>query len=651
MNGEDAGKKLVLAAAVAIGIICALPHFLIPALKPADIPYAPMIKKGITAANEDEATLGSIINKVFRSDVIIAREAHLYENRHTPSPREWLPYMILGAIRVMTGSVASVFLIGDLLFPPLMFLCVYALAYGILRQRYPAALIGVSVLFLYDFLQFIPPRHFQDLVDFGRALITFTKPTPFLITRLPSPELTVIFFWLALIALFRFLERPNGLNAVLTGAAWGSVFYMYVYYWQAFSAGAFFVFLYLLARREWKTSALLAGAGFMALAVSLPFWLEVIRALHADYLADYWMKYGTRFGHYIFKYLTIKYLVITALGLFLAGRDPRISKLICFMAGGLVCMNQQMILGKSVEPDHWPSRFMDPWSVFYLGICFFLFLSKRRPERPRRWAGIATVCVLLWAAWIQTAFSMESKWSYPKFRELGPHLQAFAWLDSHTRDTDVVLTLSPETIDLSAVYAHNYNFLPYFGISNIPFKQVEDRLFTAYKLLGVPEDFLRQKMEFGGEDAQRQDYYRKYVKPFRKDPAGVLRDIYESDAWAYTFFHQRYFFDKQLKASKPFKHPADIEKRINAGGYRYVPKEERERLLKAFEAVPDDPSVLIGKYKLDYVYWGPYERGIAQKNPEELPFLKKVYDDPKGEIAVYRVLKPKKRDGINVSYE
>ena len=631
-------KKFLAVILISTGLICGLPHILIPLLKPADVPYVPMLKKAITPVNEDEITLAPLMNRPFR-DVVVPREGFLFEHRDSPTPREWLPHIVIGFFRLATGSLYRVFFLADFFLPPLIFLSLFIFLYLLTRNFYWSAFISVFALFMSDLLEFIPFHSLSEASLLLNWLGNFSQPPPFFNTRLPTPELTIIFLWTGFIVLFKNFQNPSIRKSVVLGANWGLLFYLYTYYWQAFTGGCVLLMGFCLWTRDTRNFKHLLFSFFLALIISIPFWIEFIGAMKLPYSQDFWIKYGVREGRFIFKFLTLKFLFIIAVGLLLARKNKNAVLLSCFMLSALVCLNQQFILGRVVEPEHWTTRILDPWSCIFLGVC----LSSYIGPRLQRVVIFLTVLVLLWAGWIQTSYSLESRFSYPLFRQFEPHVKALNWLKSHSLATDVVLSLDPEVIDLIPVYSYNYAFI-HTGTSNGSFNEVVDRIFSAFKLLKVSPEFLEKQLESSHDDPRRWLYYNTNIKPFTADKNQVLKKIFEKESWLHTFFLHRYYYDAQrLQSKRPGVHTDEIRKRIEKKSFRYVPVPERQVLMDQFNHFPSDEQTLIHNFKLDYIYIGPYETQIPVRDLTQSDGFEKVYEDIPGNIRIYRVKSPEQK--------
>lgn len=660
MAGEK-DRRFVGLVILGMALICTLPHVLIPLLKPGDLPSMPILRKAISPITEDEVLEGGRINKVFHGEVI-PLEGYLYEHRFTPQPREWMPHFILGVITLLTGSLERTFLLGDLVLAPLLCFVIYQFVFYLTRVRAASILIAISVLFFQNLmgpLEYFPSRGLNEWRGIVAFFSSFSQPIPFLFTRLPHPELSYTFFWVALIFLFRMLDRVGKRTIWLAGISGGFLFYIYPYYWQTLYIGLGFLGLYFLAKREWNQVGKIFFVCLIALGVSLPFWYQMFQAFQLPYSEEFWLRHNLKEGRYLFKFLTLKYVFVLGLGLLMAGASNRRTVyLACFLLAGILCLNQQLITGRTIQPDHWTSRILNPWSILFLGygLTTLVTKGKRRgtsdrgsdsenaaelclPPRIRKAVRLAIFTILIWAAWIQVSYSLASNLSHPLLREMEPHLRAFGWLEANARDTDVVMTCNPEIMELMNAYTHTYQYLVNTSLSAVSFAEAEDRILTAYKILGVRTAYLEEQLARSSEDPDRWSYYEKFVAPARRDPQGVLKDIYEKDSWLHTFFYTRYYFDRDSLRTTVYRHPPDITEKILQHSYRYVPLPERERWLGAYARLTTDPAVLLNKFKLDYLYFGPYERSIATRKPDEIAYFRKVYEDQVGGIEIYKVVR------------
>jgi hypothetical protein len=461
--------------ALAIGLICGLPHLLIPTLLKNPKTYSSLnISRDVAAVTFDETVLyGAQLNYVTRT-LRPPLDAGNWEHRSDPDIVPTLPYFLLAPIARLSGSSDAALQIADFVLPPLGFLAAFAVA----RQMGASVLISIaSALVL-----LVPALEPRNCLASVLALLRM-RPAPIVpleITRFFAPELSLA---LLLCAVWLVLRARTIGAGVLAGAIGGLLFYTYLFTWVVWLPAVALVVLYRTktAGATWKhidrpsSSALVTGC-----FVGIPLAIQFIQFSHSAQSGGMTSRMQYTVGHVPDSETVIWSIAIAAmvlLGWRSAKENPVGREALLFVCGGLIAYNGQIVLGKTLESFHLPNRFFQP----YLGLVLTALLLMRLPTRTSKVISIVLVVSCLGVGLsrqLQLSILGADRYELtPASREL------FAALSRVASDDDVVLASDGDLNLMIPAHTRQRTFLPYYALTVARDEEQADRFAIMRKLL------------------------------------------------------------------------------------------------------------------------------------------------------------------------
>lgn len=474
------------AAAILVGLVCGLPHFIRPAMLSREgRPYLPLVAESADAVTYDETTLYAPRIREVMEGRLFSADPHAPE-RPGDIPflgNAWLDSLILGGLGLVLGrSVPAVFVFCDFVLPPLIFLLLFAICRRLGAELWVAICAAFAVLF----------------IDRAELL---GGPEPLKFTRLTTPEFAWVLTAGAILALILTWEQPRPRRAIAAGLLAGACFYSDPYSASFVLTGAILLACGAFASADQRRSVAMLGVALaLGIALAAPVLRQVVspegltgkqdllaRNWPADIIAP-WSKYP------------LDALVLVTL-LFLYPRRRRGFSPVLFFALA------PWILAPTTEPfllsevsSLWITRCFQPWArlslMLLLGAWMTWLLLGRasgpdavRVQRRTRGAFIAlSLLVVAMGAAQQARFSVQTA---EKATVHPGDLQAIQQLAIRAESGDVVMCLDPDLAALIPVYTSCDLFLPYSLVSPLPTTELVDRAALTASAYGVPEERLR----------------------------------------------------------------------------------------------------------------------------------------------------------------
>ena len=207
--------RLALILALTIGALYVSHHvFIGKILSDRGEVYTPIT----VASSRDEGAYYALrAHAAYKGDLIVG-DVNVYEYKDTPA---YLPIgnpLIMAGVGRLAGSLERGFIFADFLFPALIFLIIYAIAYECVRSR-----LG-SLLFASIFL--IVPKF--ALFPSAGALPSLSIPNELYFSRFEYPEITFFFFGLAIYAIFRTFRGEKWMPFAAGGKLWPPLLHLLI---------------------------------------------------------------------------------------------------------------------------------------------------------------------------------------------------------------------------------------------------------------------------------------------------------------------------------------------------------------------------------------------------------------------------------------
>jgi len=231
--------------------------------------------------------------------------------------------------------------------------------------------------------------------------------------------------------------------------------------------------------------------------LSIPFWINHYKlTMHPVY--DFLEKttLGVEYSHR--PIIELPYIFIAALIIFWNRKSQRkvFYFLFSFLIGGVVCLNQQVITGKIIEPIHFSTYTNKTFMIIALisglnKVRIFPGISGKISDKAKlsilNVSFILSIVFLCFMAFIQqNNYFHANKKIYADAQALsGP----FNWLNSHTDKEDVILTDSIKYPSFMFVrdfllYTSNYHYLSTGPQTLVSQEEMENRTLSSMRFFG-----------------------------------------------------------------------------------------------------------------------------------------------------------------------
>lgn len=398
--------------------------------------------------------------------------------------------------------------------------------------------------------------------------------------------------FLQLYLLCRGFDENKPLLALLGFAIAGIFAYSYIYFFMVSMTMLGLVLLYFLATRNIK-SLKIASIGFIiAILISLPYLFSLYSFAKDLASAGLQDRLGAEYGSF-FKsnLLALRFVAVAAALLAIVhfsgrGKVPSAGLAAALLALLLLGISAdsslQLVTGKNIQVHH----FYAIGSVFsfiavaYIISWFFSFvkLQLTNPANSELVLKVCAVAIILFYFAIQLNIGLhladgETSASYASKQEL------YGFVDEKTQKDSVILSLSyQQNLELFA-NTGRYLFLPDGYLTVAPVEELHTRILLAYKFCNVSTQFVDSLLK--GQEDKAQYYY---------------------------FFHMAY----KCNPSEGRTQYCDAE--ANESGIpdiRKTPFAVRQQLIADYDELEQDSILKQGKYKLDYLLVGNYERELG----------------------------------------
>lgn len=578
---------VALSVAVVVSLLYGLHHFLMPQFMPEGFVYKP-----ITYESDHDAGgyYGPRANAFFSRNQL-----------DSPSFLPILNPLIIGGLGKLLGSMERAYIVSDFLFPPLIFLAVYALAREILYRRLPSLILASIFIVSPLAALFIPPFNAATLHNFFTEWFpAFREPALLHFSSFEYPKITFLFYVCALFFIFRAVARGGRKNILLAGLFFGSLFYTYLYDWAYITVSLFIMLVWFALRREWNTAKSCAGIFGIGALVSIPYWLNFAALRRLPQYQDIIFRIGGLEVGRSFRFSSVwktyaRHIVwIGALAVTSLRRIPRaVIFLIALLAAYFVVVNVQAVLGFSPQPDHWYRETFLPvlLSLGVVGVWTWdRFLSARISRKTVRIScSIFLVLFFAQAFYMQYSLSRNDSVVWGVERR---YADAYAWLAEHTEADSVVGSISEATNRDILLFSHNSLFLPSGGTTLMSNEEIWQRFYV----LALAWEWSPEQLS---NFVQKNSYY-------------FFQDYYRSSA-----------IDSYFKTTH----------------LQLIPEDELAIHMSEFVETQQDSTHSI-QYRLDYLFVGPREEAILRV-PASFAKLPLAYNADG--VRIYRINHERKR--------
>lgn len=517
-----------------------------------------------------------------------------YEYKSVPGPLPPMGEYFYAALYYLTHiPINDLIVATKFLFPFILFLCAYAAAYLLGRQGLYPRLSGLAAATAVIFgLDFVNPSYLASIIRAGASVLYLS-----VWERLVNP-ITGAMLLFAFISVLILHLRGNRWMWVAMGIMLGLMTgYIFSFAIALVTTGIVCAVLFWQARfsqaREIIYTVVLGG---LINTFQIP---SIWMAMTSPDAQAFSLRNGLLLTHMplIDKWLVLVTLVLGA-ALWRYGRvqrkwgEARDSILIIssLIAATFVVMNQQIITGRTIWPEHFV-QYAVPISYVALAVVGGLFVSTFDSLWIRRvWKGILVAGIFVCLAFgAYTAVSYRSV--LPDFIDQQRIAPAMQWLDVNTPDDCVVFTVEePDTERLSDM---------------VPALTHCDVYWSSYVFVGIPEDRIEHnylmRLRFAGVTALQAP---AYIHGNNEEYRSVLFQDWKQMFW--------YSDDQWLNS---IRDNSSIQQYFDTLEIKLASDYDRE--------LKGDFKSQLQQYKIDYVMWDSEK--YPEWNPGTFPFLYEVY--------------------------
>jgi hypothetical protein len=532
-------------------------------------------------------------------------DPYLWEYRDSPTSAPILTVAsIAAAIRVF-GGAENAYVVLRILSYILVVLGIYALFYCATRDRLYALAAAAATLAL-DGLGGIlaRPASLNTYSLLASVFGTFGSGLSRNFSRVPYSAFTFPLLLLCIIAYSRLLNEPDLRKSIYAGLALGLQPLIYPVYSTSWGAGLVVLTVGLLVMRKFGHLKYLVVSGLVAVFVALPSLITQYRVMKSPFYTDMVARMSMGPGQFdpqMMVLLAVVAVIYCAAVFFLPDQvKPAFTTLAVLITGATLCLNLHLLTGVDLQRWHWRVRIVQPLMVpFILTALYPLWMKFVHRVDHYSELSIAPKGVLV--AIVAASLTMVAMheiggaWLRKPGRISLDEERAWEWLSAPTRREGTVLSIDPTVIYNSRVLGHSRSFLPVAWASAAPSAELLDRWTSAFWLYGARSSFVDTLLRVS-QPAPEWDYQ--------------VRVTFS------TLIHRHYstgFATKNL-----------------------IPEPEIARIL-AGVADSSDPTGALTKYRIDYIWQGPYERSIGMGDLAGRPGIRRVVTF--GDISLFMLAK------------
>ncbi len=480
-------------------------------------------------------------------------------------------------------DINNTILLSRLVLPFLVFILIYGFVFLFSRDKLVALSSG-TVLLLADSI-----LSFSGL----SAILHGASPDHFLRLARPVNPAMIYFFLFGFLASFwLFYREKKWVYGIISGIILGLNFYTYFYTWTYLYAFGAILIIFLFVRKEWREMFRIGVVYLISLVLAIPYSLNVYRASLFSTFEELGQRNGVILTH---QPLFVGLVIIAALAIFLllfskVDRGKYIFGLAILLTP-LVTMNQQIITGKIVEPDHYHWFFHKPLAFIFVLITIFYLLGRYKFDYYKK---ALTVFILISSivtgTLVQTyAYYYDSNDGGRIAVERQKYGPVMNWLNKNASKEAVVFG-NRETSNLTVIYTP-LNVFYEKGVCCNSLSATKSRLldiqFSFYRLRQVNADSVSEV--------------------FSQERASLSSNIY------------------------------GIYYRKLNGSYESIPEDKFEEIVALYKETLSTPTAkwleqIFTKYEVEYLVWDKKSDPLWQL--DKYKFLKRVAEF--GDLVVYQ---------------
>lgn len=460
--------------------------------------------KGVAlmGAADETVYVSRLAGVIYRGDLTLANVG-VYEHRKDPP---YLPFIA----EDFEGLTARLFNVKpwqiDICFtfiaPLLICWLIYSLAYAFTGSGKLSVFCSLVVVLDYYWLtpnvkaiMSLSPDYFTNALFFSRPI---------------NPQLTFIPFIVSLCLAYRAFRSKSRILSIGAGAVLGLLCYVNFYLFAYVAAGLAVLLCVHMLMRDTQAVRALGIVSLVAFVIALGNVVHYAALKHNPVFLEVYLRNGGIFTRQpAFPVMDMASLAfISVLMYFLKERRRELCFMFSFVLGGIVCLNQQLLTGRLVQPAHWSYYSNKFFIIISLFTCVY-FIVQRISSGGRlaptiRFLGRRTVfysaCLMLFfPAFLQQNVYYDSV--KKKFSDLQSIAPAVRFIHEKL-PLDAVILTDPFRLDderLISILSKNYPYISdTFLIASAVMtdKEIEERYFYALHFFGYSAEEARQLFRF-----------------------------------------------------------------------------------------------------------------------------------------------------------
>ncbi len=598
------------------------------------------------------------------------RNRYLFEQKYSPQERFAIDSTnFIGlAGRVLHLEMETLVVAMRFLLPALAFLLFFVL-FKALGASYTLALIAAWANLLTPYalfgqldvltrpgLEFLSARghtfHWYEL--FLQASLPYA--------RLVNPQLTGLFFLAALIAFVRLIKKPSSIGWLFAVIVFTAInFKLYFYFWSGLGAFvlAIAVFALLLRRKELLLPLLIIIG--LAFIFSLRFLPLAFRG--AEHPGGILTAYAVMRAPLLSPACCLAIVLLLLFPLVRRSLEshPRDQLLYCApLLTILLCMNQQLVTGKVIQPWHY-ELFVSP-ILLSISLCLLVSrmqLVRRTADKVHQWISPSFIRPSIILGIIILGGFLGYMTYFLYYFQLGPRLNGAVIICALLALTLTIILFSLVLLLLASVtmpflYSRWRQILfvcimvivgmeaterqVYTALRNLPRTKMDQQYAGAFQWLNqnAPKDAVILATFPTAELVPTYTSLNVYICKNAYHYASV--DKTEREARLLNFFRftgydpnrtrtllRMWPYRYMLWGLKSFEPAYDL---YSFGRQPLIAQNELDTAMRHYTDKQQEPiSTLLQQYRLDFILYGPREQTEFPMDPHEANWLSLVFDD------------------------
>ena len=406
--------------------------------------------------------------------------------------------------KILNLKPEQMVVVGNFLFPALLTLILYAIAWKLSESKLLALLTAAVVLISSNIL--FDPRQLLSLVSAPEGLFANAYLRPI------HPQISSLFFYSWFLLFIHWLWQPRTWLLVVCGVTFGLLFYIYPYSWTLAACILGILFVISLIQKNSERAWRLVGIGIIGFAVSLFYWKNFWELLHHPMYEEMRKRFVILASR---KPLWSDLLALDSFALLVIFWRKFSNKTILVLGAVIsslwLLINQQVISGIRLFPGHWHWYYVVPITTLIL-LLFVKFLTRRF---PKIWYLFAVIVLSITIANGIVSQSTYAKKHLSPYKEYQRYMLAYEWLNKNISTGSVILSDFEFSKRLPVYTSHfRYAYQSTDELYLITREQMKSGYFTTLLFQGATFDNIGEYI--------RQDtlalreillgYYRQYAE-------------------------------------------------------------------------------------------------------------------------------------------